>query len=89
MEPETQTTTETSTEPQVVVSEPETQTATETGASTEPQVVVPVEIREMTRFETDKGNIHIIHEITLGDLLVSTSLIAILIFMVFSRLIRR
>ena len=58
-----------------------------TGTSSEPQIVVPVEIREMTRIETDKGKIHVIHEITLGDLLVSTSLIAILIFMVLSRVI--
>ncbi|MBU8733704.1 hypothetical protein M3205_23265 [Cytobacillus firmus] len=56
---------------------------------TEPQVVVPVEIREMTRVETEKGNIHVIHEITLGDLLVSMSLVALLIFQVLSRVIRR
>lgn len=55
----------------------------------QPQVVVPVEIREMTRFENEKGHINIIHEITMGDLLVSTSLVAILIFMVLSRFIRR
>jgi len=55
----------------------------------EPQIVVPVDIREMTRFETEKGNIHVIHEITLGDLLVSTALVAILIFMVISRVVRR
>ncbi|MGG0718381.1 hypothetical protein ABE096_12425 [Robertmurraya massiliosenegalensis] len=54
-----------------------------------PQVVVPVEIRDMTRFENEKGKINIIHEITIGDLLVSTSLIAILIFLVLSRIIRR
>lgn len=55
----------------------------------EPQVIVPVEIREMTRVETEKGNIHVIHEITLGELLISTILLAILIFMVLSRVIRR
>lgn len=55
----------------------------------EPQVVVPVEIREMTRVETEKGNIHVIHEITLGELLISTILLATLIFMVLSRVIRR
>lgn len=53
------------------------------------QVVVPVEIREMTRVETEKGFIHVIHEITLGELLISTILLAILIFMVLSRVIRR
>lgn len=54
-----------------------------------PQVVVPVEIREMTRIDTEKGAIHVIHEITLGDLLVSTSVVALLIFLVLSRVIRR
>lgn len=56
---------------------------------TDPQIVVPVEIREMTRVETDKGNIHVIHEITLGDLLISTLLLAILSFMVVERFVRR
>jgi len=56
---------------------------------TDPQIVVPVEIREMTRVETDKGNIHVIHEITLGDLLISTLLLAILAFMVVERFVRR
>lgn len=59
------------------------------GTTDPPMVVVPVEIREMTRFENEKGKINIIHEITIGDLLVSTSLVAILIFMVLSRIIRR
>lgn len=53
------------------------------------QVVVPVDVREMTRFVTDQGEIHIIHEITLGDLLISTLLCAILIFMLISRVIGR
>ena len=57
--------------------------------TTEPQVFVPVEIREMTRFETDSGNIHVIHEITLGDLVTSTLLAAILVFIIVSRVIRR
>ncbi len=56
---------------------------------TDPQIVVPVEIREMTRVETDKGNIHVIHEITLGDLLISTLLLAILAFTVVERFVRR
>lgn len=57
--------------------------------TTDPQVVVPVEIREMTHFDFPGGKINIIHEITLGDLLISTCLVAILIFMVLSRVIRR
>jgi hypothetical protein len=52
-------------------------------------VTSPIDPREMTIFETEKGNIHIIHEITLGDLLVSTILAALLIFVVISRIIRR
>jgi hypothetical protein len=57
----------------------------------EKEVIInsPIDTREMTVFETDKGNIHIIHEITLGDLLVSTILAALLIFVVISRVIRR
>ena len=69
--------------------EPETQTTTETGTSTDPQVVVPVEIREMTRFESEKGNINVVHEITLGDIVVSTLLMTILIFMFLDRVMRR
>lgn len=56
---------------------------------TDPQVVVPVDVREMTKIETPKGNINVIHEVTTGDLLISTILMAILIFMVLSRIIRR
>jgi hypothetical protein len=56
---------------------------------TSPQVVVPVEIREMTRIETDKGNIHVIHEVTLGDLLVSTLILVVVAFMVVERFTRR
>lgn len=52
-------------------------------------VVVPVDPREMTRFITDSGELHIIHEITLGDLLITTALFGILIFMLVSRVIRR
>lgn len=56
---------------------------------TSPQVVVPVEIREMTRVETEKGNIHVIHEVTLGDLLVSSLILALLAFKVIERFVRR
>lgn len=54
----------------------------------EPKVVVPVDVRESTIIETDSGNIHIIHEITLGDFLISTILFAILAYMLISRVIR-
>jgi hypothetical protein len=61
----------------------------DTSTTTDPQVVVPVEIREMTRVDTDKGKINIIHEITLGDLLTSTLLAALLIYLILNRVIRR
>jgi hypothetical protein len=43
----------------------------------------------MTIVQTGKGQINVIHEITLGDVLTSTVLMAILIFMVLDRQIRR
>lgn len=55
----------------------------------EPQVFVPVEIREMTRIETDKGNIHVIHEITLGDMLTCLLIAALVIFTFIGRVVRR
>jgi hypothetical protein len=42
-----------------------------------------------TVIETSKGFIEVIHEITLGDLLIATTLVAMLMFMVLSRVIRR
>ncbi|WP_282154832.1 hypothetical protein [Cytobacillus gottheilii] len=54
-----------------------------------PQVVVPVDVREMTVIENEKGKVAIIHEITFGDLIVSTLLMALIIFQFLSRIIRR
>jgi len=48
-----------------------------------------VEMREHTTIETSKGNISVIHEITLGDMILSTILISFMIFYVLDRLIRR
>ncbi|GAE32865.1 hypothetical protein [Halalkalibacter hemicellulosilyticus] len=42
-----------------------------------------------TIFTDSNGSIHLIHEITLGDVLISVLLASILIFLVLSRLIRR
>lgn len=53
------------------------------------QAVVPIEIREHTPFVTEAGDINVIHEITLGDLLISTVLMAILIFQVLTTFFRR
>ncbi|WP_017473863.1 hypothetical protein [Amphibacillus jilinensis] len=52
-------------------------------------VVVPVDVREMSIFESDIGEIHVIHEITLGDLMVSTALVAMIVFMLIARVSRR
>lgn len=52
------------------------------------QVVVPVDVRETTTVSTEKGKITVIHEITLGDLLICTLLAAFLIFQVLSRVIK-
>lgn len=55
----------------------------------EMQMVVPIEIREYTPFSTESGTIHVIHEITIGDLLISTLIMALLAFTVISRIVRR
>ncbi|KAF0994399.1 hypothetical protein [Geobacillus sp. TFV-3] len=48
-----------------------------------------VEMREHTVIETKEGNIVVIHEITLGDVVISVILAAMLIFMVLERFMRR
>lgn len=50
---------------------------------------VPVEIREHTPFFTDSGTVNVIHEITLGDFLISTLIMALLVFQIMSRFVRR
>lgn len=54
---------------------------------------VPIEEEEQLQFitlvETPKGNISVIHDITFGDLLISTILMAHLIFIVLYKMIRR
>ncbi|WP_378211124.1 hypothetical protein [Anoxybacteroides rupiense] len=48
-----------------------------------------VEMREHTVVETKEGNIVVIHEITLGDVIISVILAAMLIFMILERFMRR
>ncbi|AEH47116.1 hypothetical protein Geoth_1121 [Parageobacillus thermoglucosidasius C56-YS93] len=48
-----------------------------------------VDMREHTLIETKEGNIAVIHEITLGDVIISVILAAMLIFMVLERFMRR
>ncbi|WP_162488675.1 hypothetical protein [Geobacillus sp. ZGt-1] len=48
-----------------------------------------VEMREHTVIETKEGNMMVIHEITLGDVVISVILAAMLIFMVLERFMRR
>ncbi|GEM02006.1 hypothetical protein SAMN05421839_12531 [Halolactibacillus halophilus] len=55
----------------------------------EPQVVVPVDTREMTVVDSNAGTINVIHEVTIGDLLVSTALFILIIFMLIDRVVRR
>lgn len=57
-------------------------------------ILTPVEVKDLNRttetiLYTEKGNIHVIHEITLGDVIISTILMAMLIFMVIERFVRR
>lgn len=57
--------------------------------NTQIMVTSPVDPREQTIFETSQGKINVIHEVTLGEVILSTILMAILIFMVLDRVIRR
>lgn len=72
-----------------MVGETESETVIPVVGEPELQLVVPVEIREYTPFVTESGNIYVIHEITLGDLLISTLIMALLAFTVISRIVRR
>jgi hypothetical protein len=47
------------------------------------------EVRTETIFETAEGTIHLIHEMTLGDIVTSMFLMFILIFLILDRFIRR
>ncbi|MFO1442669.1 hypothetical protein KDN24_05505 [Bacillus sp. Bva_UNVM-123] len=52
-------------------------------------VTAPIDFRESTIFSTEKGDIHVIHEITLGEVIISTLIMAMLIFSLLDRVIRR
>lgn len=54
-----------------------------------PEVVVPVDVREMTRIVTESGEIHVLHEITLGEVVLSVLLIMLLVFLLISQVSRR
>lgn len=47
------------------------------------------EIQTITTFDTPQGSIAVVHDITMGDLLIATLLAAILIFQILNQLIRR
>jgi hypothetical protein len=47
-----------------------------------------VEMRQHTLVETKEGNIAVIHEITLGDIIISVILAAMMIFMFLERFMR-
>ncbi|WP_313799076.1 hypothetical protein [Cytobacillus sp.] len=62
------------------------------GLNTLPTDVVvtsPIDNREQTIFRTGDGEIHVIHEITLGDIVLSTLIMALLVFMVLEKVIWR
>jgi hypothetical protein len=48
----------------------------------------PEQVIEMTTITTEDGNIQVVHQITLGDLLTSSLLFCMLLFLVISRVIR-
>lgn len=83
-----QTTTETTT-----TNPTDTNTST-TGSDTttipvETSTTIDTPVRTETIFATTEGEIHVIHEITLGDIATSMLLMMILIFMILERVIRR
>ena len=89
--PETQTTETTDTPTETQTTDEPVQTTETTSEPTidEPQVVVPVDTREMTVVDSNAGTINVIHEVTIGDLLVSTALFILIIFMLIDRVVRR
>ncbi len=48
-----------------------------------------VDLRSHTTIETPEGDIQVIHEITLGDIVISVLIAATLIFMFLERMMRR
>lgn len=70
----------------------ETPTETPTGSITVDKIEQPVNVQELrteTVFETTQGTIHLVHEMTLGDVVIVTLLMFILIFHILDRFIRR
>lgn len=45
--------------------------------------------RPFTEFETPEGTLHVIHEVSLGDLLISTLILCLIVFVVVARVVRR
>lgn len=71
----------------------ETGSETETGNEND-SVVFPddqeeVETQTITTFETPEGKIHVVHDVTFGDLIISTILMALLIFNVINAIVLR
>lgn len=65
------------------------ETTEEEAAAESGTVIVDLLRTEETIVITGKGKIHLIHEITLGDVILSILLACILIFMVLNRFISR
>lgn len=69
-----------------------TETTPTSGIVTVDQIQQPVNVQELrteTVFESTNGTIHLVHEMTLGDVVVSMFLMFILIFQILYRFIRR
>jgi len=83
---QTQTGTETTTSGTEAVDQVEQTVNVQTSEGT---VLSDNELKTETVFETTQGTIHLIHEITLGDVVISMFLMFILIFHILDRFIRR
>lgn len=78
---------------EVVTSNPSTDSVvTDPAALPNPdefQYVYPIEWRHHSAFTSGDGLLNVIHEVTLGDLLISTLLMVLIVWQVVSRLVRR
>ncbi|WP_017187243.1 hypothetical protein [Alkalibacillus haloalkaliphilus] len=61
----------------------------ESGTTEESEMNDPYAEESISVIETDSGIIHIIHEISLGDILVFASLLMLLVFQVIKAIVRR
>lgn len=90
MEPEQQTTEQEPATTESVEQQSTEQEPTDINLTDYPvDVIMDLNRTEETIVATGNGKVHVIHEITLGDIITSTLLVSILVFMVLDRFIRR